>query len=197
MFLLVFRPPCPQCLLPTDQSSGLPKHGVTGGKGSFTQWVHAEYMVGSKSICSHFTQQAHEEYFLKEPINSPPLCPLGKVWVLFERTCRFAPKLPSGSILGILWKNLSICSAFTQWVKHVFFHKVPINLLWTYPVGPYWVLCARTHQFVPNLVCRSILGTFWKYPSIYSSFTYWVYYKEPIRYIHFLNKLSINSYINP
>ena len=28
---------------------------VTGGKGSINQWVHAEYMVGSETICPPFT----------------------------------------------------------------------------------------------------------------------------------------------
>ena len=28
----------------------------TGGKGSLTQGVHCEFMVGSETICPHFTQ---------------------------------------------------------------------------------------------------------------------------------------------
>ena len=36
---------------------------VTGGKGSFTQRVHCEYIGGSETICPDFTQQAHARYF--------------------------------------------------------------------------------------------------------------------------------------
>ena len=38
---------------------------LTGGKGSITQWVHAEYIVGSETIRPPFTQQVRGGYFLK------------------------------------------------------------------------------------------------------------------------------------
>ena len=40
---------------------------VTGGKGSITQWVHAEYMEGSETIHPTFTQQVRGGYFSKVP----------------------------------------------------------------------------------------------------------------------------------
>ena len=43
----------------------------TGGKGSITQWVHAEYMVGSETICPTFTQQVRGGYFSKVPTKVP------------------------------------------------------------------------------------------------------------------------------
>ena len=52
---------------------------ITGGEGSITQWVHAEYIVGFETIRSHFTQWVHGGYFLKVPINSLPICPAGKM----------------------------------------------------------------------------------------------------------------------
>ena len=44
---------------------------VTGGKGSITQWVHAEYMEGSETICPTFTQWVRGGYFLKVPTKVP------------------------------------------------------------------------------------------------------------------------------
>ena len=44
---------------------------LTGGKGSITQWVHAEYMEGSKTICSPFTQQVRGGYPFKVPTKVP------------------------------------------------------------------------------------------------------------------------------
>ena len=38
-------------------------YGVTGGKGSITQWAHGEFIVISEAIHSHFTHQAHDEHF--------------------------------------------------------------------------------------------------------------------------------------
>ena len=43
----------------------------TGGKGSITQWVHAEYTVGSETICPTFTQQVKGGYFSKVPTKVP------------------------------------------------------------------------------------------------------------------------------
>ena len=43
----------------------------TGGKGSITQWVHAEYIVGSETICPPFTQQVRGGYFSKVPTKVP------------------------------------------------------------------------------------------------------------------------------
>ena len=39
----------------------------TGGKGSITQWVHAEYMEGSETIHLTFTQWVRGGYFSKVP----------------------------------------------------------------------------------------------------------------------------------
>ena len=44
---------------------------VTGGKGSITQWVHAEYMEGSETICPAFTQWVRGGYFSKVPTKVP------------------------------------------------------------------------------------------------------------------------------
>ena len=43
----------------------------TRGKGSITQWVHAEYMVGSETIHPLFTQWVRGGYFLKVPTKVP------------------------------------------------------------------------------------------------------------------------------
>ena len=43
----------------------------TGGKGSITQWVHAEYMEGSETIRPTFTQWVKGGYFLNVPTNVP------------------------------------------------------------------------------------------------------------------------------
>ena len=45
--------------------------GDTGGKGSITQWVHAEYMVGSETIRPSFTQWVRGGYFSKVPTKVP------------------------------------------------------------------------------------------------------------------------------
>ena len=45
--------------------------GNTGGKGSITQWVHAEYMVGSETIRLTFTQWVRGGYFSKVPTKVP------------------------------------------------------------------------------------------------------------------------------
>ena len=45
--------------------------GGTGGKGSITQWVHAEYMVGSETICPTFTQWVRGGYFPKVTTKVP------------------------------------------------------------------------------------------------------------------------------
>ena len=45
--------------------------GGTGGKGSITQWVHAEYMEGSETICPTFTQWVKGGYFSKVPTKVP------------------------------------------------------------------------------------------------------------------------------
>ena len=52
---------------------------LTGGEGSIIQWVHGEFIVISEAICSHFTHQAHGEYFQKELSNLPTLYPVGKM----------------------------------------------------------------------------------------------------------------------
>ena len=52
---------------------------VTGGKGSITQWVNAEYMEGSETICPTFTQWVRGGYFSKVPAKVP-------TGQLFERT---------------------------------------------------------------------------------------------------------------
>ena len=44
---------------------------LTGGKGSITQWVHGEYIVGSETICPTFTQWVRGGYFLKVPTKVP------------------------------------------------------------------------------------------------------------------------------
>ena len=44
---------------------------ITGGKGSITQWVHAEYMEGSETICPTFIQWVRGGCFLKVPTNVP------------------------------------------------------------------------------------------------------------------------------
>ena len=44
---------------------------VTGGKGSITQWVHAEYMEGSETIHLTFTQWVRGGYFSKVPTKVP------------------------------------------------------------------------------------------------------------------------------
>ena len=44
---------------------------VTGGKGSITQWVHAEYMEGSETIRPTFTQWVRGGYFSKVPTKVP------------------------------------------------------------------------------------------------------------------------------
>ena len=43
----------------------------TGGKGSVTQWVHAEYMEGSETIHLTFTQWVRGGYFSKVPTKVP------------------------------------------------------------------------------------------------------------------------------
>ena len=43
----------------------------TGGKGSITQWVHAEYMEGSETICPTFTRWVRGGYFSKVPTKVP------------------------------------------------------------------------------------------------------------------------------
>ena len=43
----------------------------TGGKGSITQWVHAEYIVGSETIYLPFTQWVRGGYFSKVPTKVP------------------------------------------------------------------------------------------------------------------------------
>ena len=43
----------------------------TGGEGTITQWVHAEYIVGSEKICPAFTQQVRGGYFSKVPTKVP------------------------------------------------------------------------------------------------------------------------------
>ena len=43
----------------------------TGGKGSITQWVHAEYMEGSETIHPTFTQWVRGGYFSKVPTKVP------------------------------------------------------------------------------------------------------------------------------
>ena len=43
----------------------------TGGKGSITQWVHAEYMEGSETICPTFTQWVRGGYLSKVPTKVP------------------------------------------------------------------------------------------------------------------------------
>ena len=53
--------------------------GVTGGKGSLTQGVHCEFMVGSETIRPHFTQRVHGGYFQKVPTNLPSKNPPDKV----------------------------------------------------------------------------------------------------------------------
>ena len=45
--------------------------GDTGGKGSVTQWVHAEYMEGSETIRLTFTQWVRGGYFSKAPTKVP------------------------------------------------------------------------------------------------------------------------------
>ena len=45
--------------------------GHTGGKGSITQWVHAEYMEGSETIRPAFTQWVRGGYFSKVPTKVP------------------------------------------------------------------------------------------------------------------------------
>ena len=47
------------------------KETITGGKGSITQWVHAEYMEGSETIRPTFIQWVRGGYFLKVPTNVP------------------------------------------------------------------------------------------------------------------------------
>ena len=47
------------------------ERGYTGGKGSITQWVHAEYMEGSETIHPTFTQWVRGGYFLKVPTKVP------------------------------------------------------------------------------------------------------------------------------
>ena len=44
---------------------------LTGGKGSITQWIHAEYMEGSETIRPTFTQQVRGGYFSKVPTKVP------------------------------------------------------------------------------------------------------------------------------
>ena len=41
---------------------------LTGGKGSITQWVHAEYMEGSETIHLTFTQWVRVGVFKKDPL---------------------------------------------------------------------------------------------------------------------------------
>ena len=43
----------------------------TGGKGSITQWIHAEHMVGSETIRPTFTQWVRGGYFSKVPTKVP------------------------------------------------------------------------------------------------------------------------------
>ena len=47
------------------------REAPTGGKGSITQWVHAEYMEGSETICPAFTQWVRGGYFSKVPTKVP------------------------------------------------------------------------------------------------------------------------------
>ena len=52
--------------------SNSPQHFYnTGGKGSITQWVHAEYMEGSETIHPAFTQWVRGGYFSKVPTKVP------------------------------------------------------------------------------------------------------------------------------
>ena len=58
-----------QCLVWSETSP--PRYSHTGGKGSITQWVHAEYMEGSETICPTFTQWVRGGYFSKVPTKVP------------------------------------------------------------------------------------------------------------------------------
>ena len=54
---------------PNEDTQSIPND--TGGMGSITQWVHAEYMVGSETICPTFTQWVRGGYFSKVPTKVP------------------------------------------------------------------------------------------------------------------------------
>ena len=57
--------------LQTGCNRGMSLALLTGGKGSITQWVHAEYMEGSETIRPTFTQWVRGGYFLKVPTKVP------------------------------------------------------------------------------------------------------------------------------
>ena len=52
--------PAPESEAGTETRS---EAGVTGGKGSFTQWVHGEFIVGSETICPLNIHWVQGEYF--------------------------------------------------------------------------------------------------------------------------------------
>ena len=61
-------------------------HCDTGGKGSITQWVHGEYIVGSETICPPFTHWVRGGYFPKVPNKVPTVCLSHSLWVLLKST---------------------------------------------------------------------------------------------------------------
>ena len=93
----------------------------TGGKGSFTQWVHCGYIASSGAIRPHYTQWVHGGYFMKEPINLPTKNPVGgrvivgKLQVFFQQignTCKVNQKTHKlwiyPSSLRVFWFTLRV-----------------------------------------------------------------------------------------
>ena len=73
---------------------------LTGGKGSITQWVHAEYMEGSETICPTFTQWVRGGYFQKYPPKYPLGNSLKEPSVFFEN---FIQKVPIMCLSHSMW----------------------------------------------------------------------------------------------
>ena len=70
--------PSPEVIYQAAKGPGMTERSLdslllddTGGKGSITQWVHAEYIVGSETICLPFTQWVRGGYFSKVPTKVP------------------------------------------------------------------------------------------------------------------------------
>ena len=116
LHILAYVLPCvtPPCTLPISRIWNILQHSftsikslrvpLTGGKGSITQWVHVEYMVGSETICPPFTQWVKGGYFLKVPT----MCLSHSLWVLSKSTHQFDHNVPSHIPNGFfesLWEN--------------------------------------------------------------------------------------------
>ena len=87
----------------------------TGGEGSFTQWVHCEFIVSFEAIRLVITQQVCGEFFQKVPTKVP-------TGYFLNETPGFVSKEPTKIPIGYFLNKRS-----------EFFQKVPINLIKMYP----------------------------------------------------------------